>query len=101
MIDGTTYKKDAAVIYAIEYDMPSIAIINNIYVVNGSAVVFRAECCSTEYYPHFRAYGLQDSSDETFVQYGQLPLHVPVHVRTTRVLPAKKTIIMPYCIMDL
>ena len=40
-------------------DLPQVARICNIYVINGSTTVFKADCFTTQYNFHLRAYILQ------------------------------------------
>lgn len=100
VINGVKFKKDAAVVHAVDADLPEVAKIQTIYVVNGSTVIFAVECFSTTYYPHYRVYALQHSSHETLLKHDQLSLHLPIHPRKTRVLPNETVVIMPHSISD-
>ena len=46
-VDGIKIKKRAGLVYTIKNDLPGIAKIKNIYVVNGSTVFYDVECSAT------------------------------------------------------
>lgn len=53
-INGTEYKKGAGVVYSVnEDDLPKIVKILSIYIANSNLVIFKGECFSTQYHPHF------------------------------------------------
>ncbi len=78
-----------------EDDLPQVVKILSIYVVNGSVVVFKGKCFTTQYHPHFRAYMLQSLNCQKFVQYCKLFIHVPLHIRACTALNLIN-VIMPY-----
>ena len=95
-IDGTEYKKGAGIIHSIdEDDLPKIIKISSIYVINGSVVVFKGECFTTQFHPHFRAYVLQSLNCNKLVQHCKLLVHVPLHIRACTALNLYN-VIMPY-----
>lgn len=95
-IDGKEYKKEIGIVYSIEQDLPIIFQISNLYVINGSTVVFKGHCHSTRYHPHFHFYSLNSLEEESYFMYDQLPLSTPLHIRLSRVMPTKHIVILPF-----
>ena len=97
-IDGTEYKRDAGIVHSMSHDLPQVARIASIYVVNGNTVIFRATCYTTTYNAHYRSYLLHDLHSEKLFFSSKLVLHTPVHIRTSQALPHCELIILPhYC----
>ena len=97
-INGVEFKKEAAVVHSVVNDLPQVAKITSIYVINGSTTVFKADCFTTVYNPHLRSYILQPLHNQSFFYHDKLSLHLPLHVRSARVLPTESIVVMPYYI---
>ena len=96
-INGKEYKKEVGIVYSMEQDLPKIFQIENLYVINGSTVVFKGHCHTTTYHPHFRIYSLNSLTGESFyVLYDQLPQSTPIHIRLSRVMPTKYVVTLPF-----
>ena len=54
--NGHEYKKDAGLIYEVQHDLPIMGKIEDIYIVNGSKVLFNIKSHLTQYQPHFQSY---------------------------------------------
>lgn len=97
--DGQMFKRDAAVVYKIGDDI-EILIITNIYIINGSTLIFKGKCFElSRYNKHFRAHTLTPLNphiSNTFVFYDHLPLYLPLHPRISRVLPNETIVILPF-----
>lgn len=100
VIDGLEYKKEAAVVYSVEDDLPQIVMIEFIYVINGSTVIFKGECFTSSYNKHFHAYTLHPLRRQSFYHHDKLAFYLPLHVRTPRVLPRQKVVILPFDISN-
>lgn len=96
MVDGIEFKREAAIVHAMADDLPQVAKICNIYIINGSTLVFKAECYATLYISHLRAYTLQPLHVQSFFYHDKLSLHLALHVRSPRSLPNESVVIMPY-----
>ena len=82
-INGQLFKRDAAVMYKISETM-EVAIITNIYLVNGRTVFFKGKCFKlSNYDKHFRVHFISplQSPSTTLVPYHELPLYLPIHPR--------------------
>lgn len=81
-------------------DHPEVAIISDIYVVNGGkTVIFKAKCFEIyKYISLYRAYAIRPLHKDSFFAYDQLPVHLPLHPRICRALPDCTVIIMPFCV---
>lgn len=92
--DGILYKKDVGIIYAID-EMPQVAQVIAIYVVNCDKVLFRVRTMATQcYIEHIRSYVVQFiTSDTALFSLHDLVLPNPVHIRTVR---GKKVFILPH-----
>ena len=80
------YKKDVGIVYAVN-EMPQVAKIRAIYVVNSDKVLFKVQMMTTEYYiEHVRAYVVKfTSSDIALFSIHDLALPNPVHIRRKQV----------------
>lgn len=98
--DGMELKVGTAVVTKASTDeeLVHVATILSIYIINGDTVVLKGECYSATYKPHFRAYTLQSQNQQSLLYYTELPLHIPLHVRSPRVLPHHSVILLPYYI---
>ena len=96
VVNGVEFKRKAAIVHDMTDDLPQVARICNIYVINGSTTVFKADCFTTQYNFYLRAYTLQPLHIQSFFYHGKLALHIPLHVRSPRVLPSKSVVIMPF-----
>lgn len=99
-VDGQTFKPGAAIIYDVgspEKD-PKVAIISNIYIVNGRTILFQAKRFEvTRYERKYRAFVIEPCNDESAMfAYNELPLYLPLHPRICRALPHNTIIIMPF-----
>ena len=95
-IDGKEYKKEVGIVYSMEQELPKICQISNLYVINGSTVVFKGHCHTTVYHPHLRVYHLNSLSEESYFMYDHLSLNTPIHIRLSRVMPTKRIVILPF-----
>lgn len=82
-------------------DQPVVGCVHDVYIVNGSQVVFKITRLSTTFQPHFRAYLLNQPETGVFVYQAELLLHNPVHIRRSRVLGLTMYIILPHAIFSL
>ena len=100
-MDGAEYKNEAAVVYSVNKSdgLPKVAKIISIYLINSSTVVFKSDCFSTQYDPHYRAYILDPLHVTKYIYHSTLPLHLPLHIRSSSALSVKN-VIMPYCISN-
>ena len=71
-INGVEFKKEAAVVHSVVNDLPQVAKITSIYVINGSTTVFKADCFTTVYNPHLRSYILQPLHNQSFFYHDKL-----------------------------
>lgn len=98
-LNGHIFKPGAAIIHDIgseDTDM-KVAVITNIYIINGNVTVFKAKLFQIcDYNHHFRAHILTPLHTSAFFSYDQLPLYLPLHARTCRVLPNDSIVIMPF-----
>ena len=99
-INGVQFKKEAAVVHSVVDGLPQLAQIENIYVINGSTVVFKCDCFTSSYNNHFHSYILQSLHSQSYYYHHKLALHLPVHIRTPRVTPNDKLCIMPFDISN-
>lgn len=100
-IDGIEFKQEAAVVHSVIDDVPQVAQIETIYVINGSTLVFKAECyATTSYISHLHAYTLQSQHKHSFFYHDKLSLHLPLFIRTPRVSPHEKLVIMPFNVLN-
>ena len=99
-VDGIEYKKGAGLIYSVDQDeLPQVIKVSSIYVVDGSFIVFKGECFTTQYYPHFRVYKLQSLNSNKYVQHCKLYIHVPLHIRACTALNFIN-VVLPYYIFS-
>lgn len=97
-VDGQIFKPGAAIVHdagSPDRD-PEVGVISTIYIVNGSVVHFKADLFRATFEKHFRAFELQPYNKSAMFAYEQLPLYIPIHPRTCRVLPQHPLIIMPF-----
>ena len=87
VVIGVEVKEKVAVVCSVDEDELQVAKISEIYVINGSTVVFRAEYFTAQFKSHFRAYSLHPVHKEAFIHFDKLALHIPQHIRSSRVLP--------------
>ena len=100
-IDGVEFKQGAAIVHSVIDDLPQVAQIDTIYVINGSTLVFKAECyATTSYVRHLHAYTIASLHKHSFFYHDKLSLHLPVFIRTPRVSPHHKLVIMPFNISN-
>lgn len=78
-----------------------ISTIEKIYVLNRAAsVVFKTKVHRIKSYnKHYRAHVLTSLEREAFIEYNNLPLHIPMHPRRCRVLPSDTIVILPFYII--
>ena len=95
---GTLYKKDAGVVYSISNDHPQVGQILNIYIVNGTQVVFKALKHTTTYVTHYHCYHLHPLPSELYIDHNFLVIHTPIHIRSPRALRGVKVVVMPHCL---
>ena len=67
-------------------DLPVIGQIKDIYVVEGSTIIFNVQQFSTLYEQHYRAYVLQDSGDNIKIPLTELFVHSPIHIHRSQTL---------------
>ena len=99
-VDGTIYKQSTGIVLRMEDDLPQIGEILNIYTVNGATVIFRVVPFSTSYNSHYRAYILNQATEEQFYSLSDLAIHTPVHIRSSRTLH-QKFILLPYYVQSM
>ena len=100
-IDGIQFKQEAAIVHSVIDDFPQVAQIDTIYVINGSTVVFKAECyTTTSYVGHLHAYTLRSLHKHSFFYHDNLCIHLPLFIRTPRVSPRNKLVIMPFSVSN-
>lgn len=80
-------------------DLPVIGQIEDIYVVEGSTVIFNVQQFSTLYEQHYRAYVLQDSGDNIMIPLTELFLHSPIHIHRSQTL--HDFVILPHALCTL
>ena len=97
-LHGQRFKAGAAVVYNLGSDYTDfrIAVIQNVYIVNGKTVLFKAHLQKIkEYNHHFRVHTLATLPQHSFIP---LPLYLPLHPRHCRVLPNDVLITLPFYI---
>ena len=80
-------------------DLPVIGQIEEIYVVDGSTIIFNVQQFSTLYEQHYRAYVLQDGGDNIIISLTKLFLHSPIHIHKSRTL--HNFVILPHALCTL
>ena len=92
--DRILYKKDVGIIYAMN-EMPQVAQVLRIYVVNSDRVLFRVRMMTTQcYIQHIRSYVVNfTNSDTALLSIHDLVLPNPIHIRTIR---GKQVFILPH-----
>ena len=80
-------------------DLPIIGQIEDIYVVDGSTIIFNVKQFSTLYEQHYRVYVLQDSGDNKIIPLTELFLHSPLHIHKSRTL--HHFVILPHALCTL
>jgi len=93
---GHEYKTDAGVIIEVKHDLPVVGKIEDIYIINGSKVLFYLKLYTTHYEPHFRAYMLHKSSQRKFLYLCNIFIDTPVHIRKSRTLGTYLFVLLPY-----
>jgi len=98
-VDGQTFKTGAAIIHklgSLDRD-PELAVISNIYIINQSLLIFKAQHYTVTHYDHhLRCFLITPCHTTSFIPYIKLPLHRPIHPRKCRVLPEDIIVIMPH-----
>ena len=97
--DGEWYKLKAGVIIDVVNDSPIIGQIEDIYVVNGSIIIFGVCQFLTIYEQHYRAYILQDGGDSVIIPLTKLFTHSPLHIHRSQTL--HKFVILPHALCTL
>lgn len=101
IVDGIEFKQDAAIVHSVIDDLPQVAKIDTIYVINGSTLVFKAECyATTSFISHLHAYTLHSLNMYSYFFHDKLSLHLPLFIRTPRVSPHEKLVIMPFSVSN-
>ena len=95
---GHEYKIDAGVIIKVEHDLPIVGRIEDIYVINGSKVLFDLKLYTTHYEPHFRAFVLHKSSQRKCLYLSNIFIDTPVHIRKSQVLGTHLFVLLPYAL---
>ncbi len=95
-VNGIEYKKNTGVVHSMSHDLPEVGSVSAIYIVNGGTIVLKANCYSSVYVEHFRAYTLTALHSDALFFVNKLILPHPVHICTVSALPRCKTIILPY-----
>ena len=84
VIDGLEYKKEAAVVYSVEDDLSQIVMIEFIYVINGSTVIFKGECTNIFMltpYIHYEDSHSITTTNLLFIYHYMCVLHEFYHVK--------------------
>lgn len=100
-VSGQTFKPGAIIVHdaGSPDEHPKMALISTIYVANGREVYFKAELYEvTDFNSHYRAFIIEPTNGTGIFNHSQLPLHIPLHPRTCRVLPNDTIVIMPFYI---
>ena len=80
-------------------DLPIIGQIKDIYVVDGSTIIFGVRQFLTIYEQHYRAYVLQDGGDNVIVPLTKLFTHSPLHIHRSETL--HNFVILPHALCTL
>lgn len=96
---GIWYKPHAGVIIEVKDDLPIVGKIQEIFVINGSLIIFKVEQFSTLYEEHYRAYVLQDDGVNKTVPLTKLYIHNPVHIHRSQTL--HHFVILPHALCTL
>lgn len=97
--DGDCYKLKAGVVVDVHDDLPIIGQIEDIYVVDGSTIIFNVHQFATLYEKHYRAYVLQDSDNNILIPLTNIFLHSPVHIHRSQTL--HNFVILPHALCTL
>ena len=92
-------------IYEVEHDLPIVGKIQDIYIIDGSKVLFNVKPYLTHYHPHFRSYLLHERTESDvqniFLYVSNLFIDTPVHIRRSQVLGTEIFILLPYALCTL
>ena len=83
----------------VQDDLPIIGQIEDIYVVDGSTIIFNVQQFWTVYEQHYRAYVLESSGDNAVIPLTKLFLHSPIHIRRSQTLHS--FVILPHALCTL
>ena len=99
-IDGDEYKVSSGVILEVKDDLPIIGVIQDIYLLNESSLMFKVDEYSTYFHPHYRAYVLNnDRLSSKTIPYSNLFIQTSVHIRTSCIHELfPRFIILPYAL---
>ena len=97
-IHGDEYKVSAGVILNVVQDLPTVGIIQDIYIVNGDKVALNVDEFSTSYEPHYRAYILESSTPSTIVWHSNLFIHTTVSIHKCHVPDLSYVFVLPYAL---
>ena len=97
-IQGDEYKVSAGVILNVMDDLPTVGIIQNIYIVNGDRVTFNVDEFSTSYELHYRAYILQCSSSSRIVYHSDMFIHTTIHIHKSCVPDLSNVFVLPFAL---
>lgn len=97
-LDGHIFKRGAGIIQEVggEDEDIHIGIIGHVYVVNGGTVLFQTDLYEAEYHSKFRVFTLRSLNKVTVISHDSLPVYIPLHPRTCRILPRELCVIMPF-----
>ena len=95
---GHEYKTDAGVIIEVRHDLPVVGRIEDIYIINGSKILFELNLYTTHYEPHFRAYVLHKTSQRKLLYLSNLFMDTPVHIRKSQILGTYLFVLLPYAL---
>lgn len=89
-IDGVEFKQGAAIVHSVTDDLPQVAQIDTIYVINGSTLVFKAECyATTSYVRHLHAYTIASLHKYSFFYHDKLSSSSRVHSYTKSIITSQ------------
>ena len=83
----------------VDDDLPVVRQIEDIYVVDGSTIIFNVQQFSTLYEKHYQAYVLHDSGESIMIPLTKLFLHSPVHIHRSQTL--HNFVILPHALCTL
>ena len=83
-------------IIEVKDDLPVIGKILEIFIIDGSLIIFKAKQFSTLYEEHYRAYVLQDDSVNKTFPLTKLFIHNPVYIHSSQTL--QHFVILPHAL---
>jgi len=97
ILHGNEYKLNAGIIVGFVHDLPIVGKIKQLLVINETDLAFVVIQYSTYYEKHFRAYILdQVTDDNKIVLHSNLFCNSPIHVCKSQTLSHRSFVLLPY-----